>query len=335
MCCAMATLTVCSCSSSDDDESVNEKVALILPDGATVSRWTLDAQYLTKSLKSYGYDVQLFTASENNEGAAKQVKQIEEAVKAGYQTIVITPVDYEKINESGILEANQDCNFICYDRMIMNNPAVDFYASCDPGKIGEMQAQFLLEKADGDMTIEYFAGPVTDKNSKKYFDSAYRLLSANKSLSVPSGKVAYEDVALASWSSDDAFAEMSARLEGTNVMPDLILAPNDNVAEGVIKALEARWLGINEFPVITGQDLTEAAIANILARKQTMSIYKEYEDLAETTAMIVSCFISGKPVVTGKTFNNGAKEVPAKYSNFTLVTIDNIGNYITNSLSGR
>lgn len=102
-------------------------------------------------------------------------------------------------------------------------------------------------------------------------------------------------------------------------MPDLILAPNDNVAEGVIKALEARWLGINEFPVITGQDLTEAAIANILARKQTMSIYKEYEDLAETTAMIVSCFISGKPVVTGKTF----------------VTIDNIGNYITNSLSGR
>lgn len=325
LCCAALALSVCSCIYVDDDFE-DEKVALILPSGETVSRWAVDAHYLTEALKNYGCDVRLFTAEENEQGAAQQVKQLEEAVLKGYKNIVITPVDYNVINKSGILEAHQDCNFICYDRMIMDNPAVDFYTTCNPAKIGEMQAQFLLEKVgDEGATIELFAGPKTDKNAVTYFESACRLLDkAGSKLSVPSKKTSYDAAALDSWSSEDAKAAMLERLEQTNVVPDLVLAPNDNVADGVIKALEAYQPGIKVFPVITGQDLTDEAKANIKAGKQAMSIYKEYEDLAETTAMVVNCFISGKPVITGSSFDNGKIRVPTKYTSFTLVTIHNI-----------
>lgn len=322
-CSVSAILSFCSCNGINDDG--NGKVALILPSGATVSRWSIDAACLEKSLKAYGYDVQLFTVEEDENGADQQVKQIESVIKQGICNLVITPVDYAKINASGILEQHQECNFICYDRMIMDNSAVDFYVSCDPVKIGETQAQYLLEKAgDNAMTIEYFAGPKTDKNAVKYFDGAYDLLKKVKTIVSASGIESYDEAALPSWSSEDARTEMTARLNETHTIPDLVLAPNDNVANGVIEAIEAYQPGIAVFPAITGQDKTDEAVANIKAGKQAMTIYKEYENMAETAAMVVNSFISGKAVVTGTSVNNGKKEVPTKYTNFTLVTIHNI-----------
>lgn len=321
-------LMFCSCSSSSNEDIKKEKVALLLPSGTMVSRWAVDANYLKNALLRYGFDVNLYQAEESANGAKEQVKQIKEAIDAGCGTLVITPIDYSVINEDGILEANQNCNIICYDRMIMENPAIDFYTTCDPSKIGEMQAQFLLNVAENNnMEIEYFAGPKTDKNALTYFESAYGLLGANESFTVPSGKKSYSEVALASWSAEDAKNAMAERLNGKSSLPDLILAPNDNVASGIIEAIEESKLFTGTYPVITGQDMSDEAKNNIKAGKQAMTIYKEYEDLAETTAMVVSCFISGKPVITSNTFDNGRVKVPAKYTSFTLVTVHNIGQY--------
>ena len=330
--CTMMVLGFSSCSDDDNDGSEKKsdnKVALIFPSGKTVSRWADDAKFLKDALISYGYEVKLYSdAEETQEGAELQVKQLDEALKAGYTHFVITPIDYKVINDSKLLQNNRDCDFISYDRMIMDNDAVDYYVTCDPYRIGEMQAQFLLQyfRASGSksMAIEYFAGPETDRNASIYFSSAYSLLSSEQWLNVPSGKTAYKDVALQSWTAEDAKAEMLQRLE-KNGLPDLVLAPNDNVAEGVISAIEEK--GFTKFPVITGQDLTSAAKANIKAGKQAMSIYKEYEELAKNAAIVVNSFILGNPVKTGKAFNNGAKDIPVFYSEATQVTIDNINKY--------
>ena len=326
--CASLVLGVCSCSNDDDSKETDKRVALILPSDKTVDRWGKDAAYLSDALKLYGYEVKLYTADETVEGASLQVKQLEEAINAGITHFVITPIDYNTINNSKLLQNNQNCDFICYDRMIMDNSAVDFYTTCDPNKVGSMQALFLLQYIHAvslPMEIEYFAGPETDKNAALYFNSAYSLLSAEESLKVPSGKKTYKEVALPSWSAEDAKVQMQNRIREFGI-PDLILAPNDNVAEGIINALEEA--NCTEFPIITGQDLTSEAKQNIIDGKQAMTIYKEYEDLAKNTAMVVNNFILGKsPVITGKTFNNGAKEVPTMYSSITLVTKDNIDNF--------
>lgn len=323
--CAALVLGVCSCS-KDGGVVYEKKVALILPSGTTVPRWVDDADYLTKALNSYGYQVKLYTAEETAAGAEEQVKQIEEALNSGFKHFVITPIDYVAINASGLLEAHKDCDFISYDRMIMENDAVDFYTSCDPEKIGIMQAQFLLQyfRAAGKetMSIEYFAGPETDKNAVIYFESACDLLAANRNLIVKSRKETYKDCALPSWSVEDAKAEMLKRLEANGEAPDLVLAPNDNVAEGIIEALAEK--GYKKYPVITGQDYTDQAKRNILRGRQAMTIYKENEELASTAAMVVNSFVLGNPVKSEKSFYNGAKYVPVIYSSITLITEDNI-----------
>ena len=327
--CAAAVMGVCSCSDSEDEKVIDKKVALILPSGKSIARWTDDAKYLSEALGKNGYEAKLFTAEETLEGAAEQVKQIEEAIKAGYTHFVITAIDHNAINNSGLLQANQNCDFICYDRMIMDNDAVDYYVTCDLAKVGEMQAQYLLSsyRASGKetMTIEYFAGPATDKNAAIYFESAANLFYGKDFLSVPSNKKSYSEVSLDSWTADAAKAEMLNRITKTGVIPDFVLAPNDNVADGIISALIDKEC--TTFPFITGQDLTAEAKKNIKEGKQSMSIYKEYKKLAENAAMVVSSFILGNPASTDNTFNNGVKEVPVKYSDITLVTKDNVDQY--------
>ena len=81
--CAAAVMGVCSCSDSEDEKVIDKKVALILPSGKSIARWTDDAKYLSEALGKNGYEAKLFTAEETLEGAAEQVKQIEEAIKAG------------------------------------------------------------------------------------------------------------------------------------------------------------------------------------------------------------------------------------------------------------
>ncbi len=78
-------------------------------------------------------------------------------------------------------------------------------------------------------------------------------LTKEFALILPSGNT------VARWT-DDAKAEMLKRLE-TIAAPDLILAPNDNVAEGIIEALIEK--GYTSFPIITGQDMTDQAKDNI------------------------------------------------------------------------
>ena len=321
-----------SCSKDNDNSDVREKVAVMLPSNKITPRWADDAAYLKKALELYGYEAVMYISDNTPEGAAEQIEQIRQAIDDGISHFVITAIDYMLINASGVLEANPTCDFICHDRIIMDNAGVDFFSSCDQSRIGIMQAQFLLQnfRASGknSMTIELFAGPVSDGNASLYYEGAYKLLKPyidNGSLIVKSGKQTYHDVSLSSWSSEDAQNEMASRLSsyGAGEAPDMVLAANDNIAEGVIRATIAH--GFNgQFPVITGQDNTSSARQNIAIGRQGMTIDKELEDMAYNTAMIVNSFINGNPVKSNNSVNNGVKDVPVIYSSLTLITYDNL-----------
>jgi len=320
-----------SCS-KDDDNNVKKKVAVMLPSATITPRWADDAENLRNALEFYGYEVVLYTAENTSEGAAEQVEQLREALADGITNFVITAIDFALINESGLLEANQKCNFICHDRIIYDNAGVDFFSSANQSKIGLMQAQFLLQnfRASGKetMTIELFAGPLSDGNALLYYEGAYELLQPyidNGSLIIKSGKETYEEVALSSWTTAAAESEMASRLLSYEAgeAPDMVLAANDNTAEGIISAIVDHGFG-EQFPVVTGQDNNTTARQNIANGRQGMTIDKELEEMAYNTAMIVNSFISGNPAKSLNLVNNGLKEVPTIYSSLTLVTIDNL-----------
>jgi putative multiple sugar transport system substrate-binding protein len=103
---------------------------------------------------------------------------------------------------------------------------------------------------------------------------------------------------------------------GEGECPDMVLAATDNQAQGVIEVLEEA--GITAMPVITGQDNTAMAQANIKSGKQAMTIDKNLKDMANNTAMILSSLISNTPIHTSQSISN----IPVFYSKLIVMTKD-------------
>ena len=329
----LATIVMCgaimtgltSCSDSDDNNNNNQKkVAVLLPDASSLDRWGIDKANLEAVMAMYGFKTTFHVAPETPEGAEQQVNQLRTAIDEGVKYIVLTAIDYKKINESGLLEQNPDVKLVCHDRFIQDNPRVAYLSAADTKEVGRIQAQFLLSHfhASGktSMTLEILEGPDTDVNAKDYYDGAMELLEKyiGKQLIVKSGKTAYNDVKGDSWNVEDAKKAMKDRLAsyGEGECPDMVLAAADNASQGAIAALEEA--GITDMPVITGQDNSAKSQDYIMNGKQTMTIDKNLKDMAYNTAMIVNSLISKSPVHTSQSISG----IPAIFSKLTVMTKD-------------
>ena len=325
MCGAMMT-GLTSCSNSDNNSNNNQnKVAVLLPDGVSLARWATDKANLEAVMAAYGFNTAFYVAPETPEGAMQQVDQLRNAINDGAKYIVLTAIDYKKINESGLLEQHPDVKVVCHDRIIFDNPHIAYISSADTKEVGRTQAQFLLNHfhstGAASMTIEILEGPLTDVNAKDYYEGAMELLSKyidSGKLVVKSGKKEYSQVKADSWSIADGKKDMKDRLSsyGAGECPNMILAATDNQAQGAIEALEEA--GITKMPIITGQDNTAMAQANIKSGKQTMTIDKNLKDMAYNTAMIINSLMSNSPVHASQSISN----IPVVYSKITVMTQD-------------
>lgn len=325
MMCGVMMTGLTSCSDNDDNKGNNQKkVAVLLPDNSRIERWGIDKANLEAVMASYGFNTTFYVAPETPEGAVQQVEQLKKAINDGVKYIVVTAIDYKKINESGLLEQHPDVKVVCHDRFIMDNPYIAYLSSADTKEIGRTQAQFLLNyfHASGktSMTLEILQGPETDVNAKDYYDGAMELLKKyiGNGLEVQSGKKEYAQVKGDSWNVADGKKAMQNRLTAysTSDCPDMILAANDNLAQGAIEALKEA--GVTTMPVITGQDNTATAQDYINKGWQTMTIDKNLKDMAYNTAMIVNGLISNSPVRTSQSISG----IPAIYSKITVMTKD-------------
>ncbi|MBR3405464.1 MAG: substrate-binding domain-containing protein [Bacteroidales bacterium] len=322
---AFAAVVLLALACTKDNGSKNQKVAVLLPDASVIDRWATDKANLETVMGKYGFNTTFYVAPETAAGAVQQVDQLRDALKGGAKYIVLTAIDYKKINESGLLEQYPDVKVVCHDRFVLDNPRIAYISSTDTKEIGRMQAMFLLNhfhsSGAASMTIEFLEGPDTDINAKDYFDGAMELLKKyidSQQLVVKSGKKEYSQVKADSWDTADGRKAMQDRLTSyvAGKGPDMILAANDNLAQGAIEALEEA--GVSVMPVITGQDNTATAQANIKSHKQTMTIDKNLKDMAYNTALIVNSLVSNSPVQASQSISG----IPVFYSKITLMTID-------------
>ena len=327
---SMTTFTACS--SDDDDETKDfkaQEVAVLLPDASVIDRWATDRKNLETVMGKYGFNATFYTAPETAEGALQQVEQLRKVIEDGIRYVVLTAIDYEKVNASGLLEQHPDVKVVCHDRLVLDNPYIAYISSADTKEIGRTQAIYLLSRyrssGKATMTIEFIEGPETDLNAKGYYDGAMEVLRTyidDGALTVKSGKKDYAQVNTDSWSASDGKKAAQDRLgyyaEGQR--PDMILAANDNLAQGAIEALTEA--GITDMPVITGQDNTLMAQNNIKKGMQAMTIDKNLIDMAYNTALIINSLLSGSPVQSPWSIAAGTVNIPAFYSKITLMTID-------------
>ena len=326
MMCGAVMTGLTSCSNIDNNDGNNKeqkRVALLLPDASRIERWGTDLKNLEAAMATYGIKTTSYVAPETAEGAAQQVEQLKKAINDGVKYIVLTTIDYQKINESGLLEQHPDVKVVCHDRFIFDNPRIAFFSSANTKEVGRTQAQFLIDQfqASGKdaMTLEILQGPTTDNNAKDYYDGAIELLQKyidDGKLVVKSGKTAFNDVMADSWSIEDEKKAMEDRLKSyaEGECPDMVLAAADNAAQGAVAALEGA--GITNMPIITGQDNSPASQALIKSGKQTMTIDKNLKEMANNTAMVVNGLINNTPITGSQTVAG----IPTIYSKITVIT---------------
>ncbi|WP_026508204.1 substrate-binding domain-containing protein [Butyrivibrio sp. MC2013] len=284
-----------------------------------LQRWNQDGDNMQKELAAAGYEVDLQYASND---VQTQLSQVENMINDGADVLVIAAIEGSSLGEALDMAKSAGIPVIAYDRLLMNSDAVSYYATFDNYMVGTVQGQYVidsldLDNADGPFNIEFTAGDPGDNNAGYFFNGAMDLLKpyieAGK-LNVVSGQTEFNDVATPTWASEVAQSRAENILssfyaDGTNV--DVWLCSNDSTALGVENALAANYTGT--YPIITGQDCDIENTKNMIAGKQSMSVFKDTRTLASQVVKMVGQILTGADVDVNdtETYNNGTITVPS------------------------
>lgn len=306
---------------TDDEktEAIKDgKIGVAMPT-KDLQRWNQDGSNMEKQLKEAGYEVDLQYASND---IATQVSQIENMINSGCKLLVIASIDGDSLGTVLELAKEKKIQVIAYDRLIMNSDAVTYYATFDNYMVGTKQGEYIrdqlkLDKEAGPFYIELVTGDPGDNNARYFFGGAMDVLKPyidKGKLVVKSGQTDFETVATEKWASEASQARMDAIIsanyaDGTRL--DAVLCSNDSTALGVVNSLEANYTG--KWPVITGQDCDVANVKNMIAGKQSMSIFKDTRTLASKVVEMVDAIMKGTkaPVNDTKSYDNGTGVIPS------------------------
>lgn len=329
-------------------ETPNAEKPLIGITMPTVSleRWNNDGSGLKAQLEEMGYQTMLDYADNKNE---QQITQLENQINAGAKVLVIASIDGKTLGPTLQKAADKGIKIIAYDRLILATPNVDYYATFDNYKVGVLQGTFIkdtmqLDTAAGPFNFEPFAGSPDDNNASLFFGGAWDQLkpfvdSGKLVINSETGKKAtgnWQDVGILGWGTADAQDEMENRLNSfyTDKKVDVVLSPNDSLALGIAQALETKGYTVgSDWPVLTGQDADVANVKNILAGKQSMTVWKDTRELAKRVAIMVDEIVQGKDVTINNTtdYDNGVKVVPSYLLDPEVVVKDDVQSKLVDS----
>ncbi|GGS20021.1 multiple monosaccharide ABC transporter substrate-binding protein [Streptomyces griseoviridis] len=327
---ASLALTLTACGQSGEGGSEEDKGG---SDGATIGiamptksseRWIADGANVVKELEAKGYKTKLVYGEDDPD---QQVSQIENLITQGVKALIIAAIDNKSMNNVVQQAKDADIPVISYDRLILGTENVDYYASFDNEKVGELQGTYILEKLGlkdggekGPFNIELFAGSNDDNNTRYFFNGAMKVLQPyidKKQLVVRSGQTALNQVTTLRWDGGTAQKRMDDILTSAykRERVDAVLSPYDGISIGILSALKSDDYGSKSkpLPVVTGQDAELASVKSIIAGEQSMSVFKDLRELAKVSANMVDGLLNDKkPEVNDtKTYDNGAKVVPA------------------------
>jgi len=285
-----------------------------------LQRWNQDGANMEAKLTEAGYEVDLQYA---NNDVNTQLNQVQTMIDNDCQVIVIAAIEGSSLGTALDKAAEKGVKVIAYDRLLMDNGNVDYYATFDNYKVGTVQGTYVkdaldLDNAEGPFVMEITAGDPGDNNARYFYQGAMDVLNpfieAGK-LVVPSGQTEFDQVATPTWKTDVAQKRAEDILTanyagGENI--DVWLCSNDSTALGVTNALEANYGGDN-WPIITGQDCDIANTKNMIAGKQSMSVFKDTRTLAAQVVKMVGQILAGEEVDVNdtETYDNNVKVVPS------------------------
>ena len=347
LCLAMVVTMLVGCGKTEASTSAAKGLIGVAMPTKDLQRWNQDGTNMKTQLEEAGFKVDLQYASNDIQ---TQVSQIENMIANDCKLLVIASIDGDSLGTVLAQAKAKNIPVIAYDRLIMNSDAVTYYATFDNYMVGTKQGQYIetalnLKTAAGPFNLEIITGDPGDNNAKYFYNGAMDVLKpyiTSGKLVVQSKQVDFATVATANWATETAQSRMeniisSYYAKGAKL--DVVLCSNDSTALGAENALSASYTG--KWPVITGQDCDIANVKNMIAGKQSMSIFKDTRTLAKQVVAMVEAVMSGgtAPVNDTKSYNNGKGIVPsylcepvfADASNYKALLVDS-GYYTESAL---
>lgn len=279
----------------------DELVIGLSMDNLRLERWQHDRDIFVEKAEAMG--VKVLVQSANGDDMV-QLSQAENLITQGIDVLVVVPHN-GKVMGSIVREAHaNDVPVLAYDRMLMDCD-VDYYLSFDNVRVGELQAQFLIDRQPSG---KYFllGGSPTDNNAKLFREGQMNIIQPY----IDQDKIEIVgDQWAKDWLPQEALSIIENALTANNNDIDVIVASNDSTAGGAIEALAEQ--GLAGKVLVSGQDADLAACQRIVEGTQTMTIYKPISDIATRGAEIAVNIAKGNDIETNGAINNGKYDVPS------------------------
>jgi D-xylose transport system substrate-binding protein len=285
-------------------------IAVLLPDSASSARWEADdRRFLSAAFDAAGVSYNIVNAEGD---PAVQFTQAEQAITNGAKVILM--VNLDSASGAAIIELARaaDVRVIDYDRLTIEGAGADFYVSFDNEAVGRIQGEGLVAAVaaaglESPVRVAVLNGSPTDNNAT-LFANGYN--SVIDPLFESGEWVEVDDQSVPNWDNQEALVIFEQMLTAAGGDIDAAIAANDGLASSVIAALQNQGL---PFIPVTGQDATVGGIQNILAGRQSMTVYKAIKAQAEAAAALAIAIVNGEDtsMMASATVNNGTNDIPS------------------------
>ena len=128
---------------SKETKDIQDIVVGLSIGNTTEERWNREIEMFQEYADEKGFTLNVQNA---NNDANKQVSQCENLINQGVDVMIVQSLDAEAA--SPIVESAHDAGIqvIAYDRFIMNCD-LDYYVTFDSFKVGQVEAQFIVDAA--------------------------------------------------------------------------------------------------------------------------------------------------------------------------------------------
>lgn len=271
------------------DASVEEgfSIGLLLPDEHTARYEAFDRPLFEEAIEELcpECDVNYQNAAQDPD---RQQGQVEGMLTEGIGVMVLDAVDAEGAGTMVQMAHDQGVPVVAYDRLAEGG--VDYYVSFDNVRVGEVQAEALVEALEEEAVIDdgvvvAMHGSPTDPNAASFKEGAMSVLEGNVELG--------QEYDTPEWSPDEAQSQMDGAITALGAEEIVgVYAANDGLGGGAIAALQSA--GIDDLPPVTGQDAELAGIQRIIAGEQYMTVYKAIHPEARTAAEMAVALATGE-----------------------------------------
>lgn len=286
-----------------------------LMDTLEIERWQKDKDLFEEKIEEMGGTVVVGVAEGN---PPKQLEQAMEMIYDKVDVLVVIPVDLYSSRDIVREAHKKNIPVISYDRMIRDCD-VDYYVSADNINIGELQADYLSKMAPvGKYAL--LGGPQKDNNAALLHLGWMNVLQPL----IEKGDIQIVlDQYVENWNADEAYTIVNNYLKNSNPELKAIIAGNDQLAGGAVRALQEH--NLQREVLVAGQDADLEAIRNIIAGYQTITIFKPINAIAHTAADIAMKMANEEGSLnTNVTVHNGYKLVPTVLLPSQVVNRQNI-----------